>query len=161
MVLNNKGQSIFEFVIFLPLMVALYMIVLNFGSAINGSINQQKIARAYFFSKAKGNSMLPRADDLVGKNWDSVGMFFIGWSEKLQGGAIGNPIAPCYKIKNLVAPTAIESCEHAYTGDSTQYIRVRTVFGLCTTTYQSRGGAFWGQNPLMAAKVNGCEIIGM
>lgn len=155
---NNSGQSIFEFMIFLPLMLILYSGLMSFGNSINGSINQQKIARSYFFSKTKGNSMVPRTDDLAGKNWQSVGMFFIGWAESLSGGSvIGNPLAPCYKVQSFGADPTADKCNESYNKETTQFIRPMTVFGLCTTTYYQQNQN-WIPSPPMGASYDGCII---
>ena len=47
MVANRKGQAIFEFIIFLPILLILYGVLVSVSSAINGSINQQKATRGF------------------------------------------------------------------------------------------------------------------
>mgnify|MGYP001231508587 FL=1 len=39
---NEDGQSIIEFLLFLPFIIMMYSVVMSLGSAINASINQQK-----------------------------------------------------------------------------------------------------------------------
>jgi hypothetical protein len=49
--LNQEGQAVFELLIFLPFLLFLYTIYYTAGNAINGSINQQKAVRGYFYSR--------------------------------------------------------------------------------------------------------------
>ena len=41
---DNSGQAIFEFLVFVPLLLGLYGIIVNITGSINASINQQKSA---------------------------------------------------------------------------------------------------------------------
>ena len=49
MAAKQQGQALVEFIIFLPFMLMMYTVVITLGDAINGSINQQKATRAYFY----------------------------------------------------------------------------------------------------------------
>jgi len=85
--MDQKGQSVFEFIIFVPFLVFLFTIFYTCGSAINGSINQQKAVRGYFYSLVKGNSYVIGTQDLdiyKSKSMSQVGFFAIGWSEHGQ-----------------------------------------------------------------------------
>ena len=62
--LREEGQALFEFVVFLPFLLFILVLMFTLGNAINGSINQQKAARRYFFYLNKGNSTLPNASNL-------------------------------------------------------------------------------------------------
>ncbi len=61
---NQKGQAIFELIIFLPFLIFLYTIYSTTGNAINGSINQQKAVRGYFYGLLRGNSYINTTTDL-------------------------------------------------------------------------------------------------
>lgn len=128
---NQKGQALIELIIFLPLMFLVYSLVAGFASAINGSINQQKITRAYFYYRIQNNSTIPipERDMSVSK----TGMFFIGWREKFAQG--DNPVMTCYKISLPLGQTDDKSCDEAYEENSTQFIRIGTVYGVCGGTY--------------------------
>ncbi len=131
---NNEGQSLIEFIVFLPIVTILLVILLNIGSSINGAINQQKITRSYFFSRVKGNSMIPYEKE----NFEVFGMFHIGWAEIMKG---EQPVLPCYDLSlNILSDENDETDCKNYTGDSTQFIRVGTVFGMCGATYIRTSG---------------------
>lgn len=144
---NEKGQALIELIIFLPLMFMVYSLVAGFASAINGSINQQKIARAYFYYRVQNNSTFPAPSPGNHERWSRFGMFFIGWYDKfLQG---DNPAMPCYKISLPLGQSDDKSCDEAYEEDSSQFIRVGTVYGGCGNSYKNEDGTtIWLPNSL-------------
>jgi hypothetical protein len=132
---KQKGQALIELIIFLPIMFMLYSLISGFANAINGSINQQKVTRAYFYYRAQNNSTIPKPD--VGRifiNWSKFGMFFIGWKEYFSSGDL--PMLPCYKVSIPMKATATDKCEEKYTKTTSQYIRVGTVYGMCGATFE-------------------------
>ena len=134
---NQKGQALIELIIFLPLMFMFYSMISGFANAINGSINQQKITRAYFYYRVQNNPTIPKPDGAWEK-WSTFGMFYIGWKDMFTSGddeAGGQPLAACYKLSIPLAAAGNDSCAEKYTTPSTQYIRVQTVYGVCGTTY--------------------------
>lgn len=133
MKLNQRGQALIELIIFLPLMFMLYSVITGYANAINGSINQQKITRAYFYYRAQNNSTIPKPDADQGyMNWGRFGMFFIGWKDYFQG---RTPVHPCYRVSIPLSAGAADNCTEKYTRTTTQYIRVGTVYGVCGGTY--------------------------
>lgn len=131
---NQKGQALIELIIFLPLMFMFYSMISGFANAINASINQQKVTRAYFYYKVQNNSTIPKPeDDKIYKKWQQFGMFFIGWKDYFK--AEDKPVAPCYRITVPLGINASDVCETEYTTPSTSYIRVQTVYGFCGGTY--------------------------
>ena len=134
---NEKGQAIFEFILFLPFLILLFTIMSTVGNSINGSINQQKATRAYFFNLTKGNSFVPNRKDLTNyKNVGNfnVGMAGLGWIKRLEN---RNPVAPCYKLNTFYgSEDGPESCDEPTTAASTtRFIKVFTYFGLCGESY--------------------------
>ncbi len=130
---NEKGQALIELIIFLPIMFMFYSMISGFANAINGSINQQKISRAYFYYRVQNNSTIPKPDEGdTHMGWTKFGFFFIGWKEKFEN---QKPVAPCYKISVPMAPAGDDKCEDKYTEPRSMYIRVQTVYGVCGTTY--------------------------
>jgi hypothetical protein len=140
--IDEKGQALIEFIIFLPLMFALYGMISGFASAINGSINQQKIARSYFYFRIQNSSMLPFAaqETYERSSWKKFSIFFIGWATELEGDK--NPIAPCYKVTVPLRNAPQDSCAEKYSDDTTQFIRVGTVYGVCGATYAVDGSQY-------------------
>ena len=137
---QQKGQALIELIVFLPLMFMVYSLIGGFASAINGSINQQKVTRAYFYYRIQHNSTTPAPDypDQIYKNWRQFGMFFIGWKVKFIGE--DNPAMPCYKISLPISANKQDKCDESYSTQSSQFIRVGTVYGICGATYLNEGG---------------------
>jgi hypothetical protein len=162
--LDQKGQAILEFMLFLPFMLMMYSVSLSIGSAINASINQQKITRGYFYYSAQNNSVLPnprRTGPEPSDGWSVFGMQIMGWATRLVDGR--TPEAPCYKFKLPLGESAGDVCEEQYSGNSSQYIRVKTVYGICGATYVKSGSAVIPY-PRGAAVAGGislrhCELI--
>ncbi|MBF0299102.1 MAG: hypothetical protein HQK51_10305 [Oligoflexia bacterium] len=151
--LEDQGQAIFEFFLFLPLMLSIYVITVFIGNAINGSINQQKVTRAYLYFLMLGDSEYPTYEILKDSTQDGasqIGMFALGWKTRFEG---KTPVAPCYKMLSLsteVDPNLqsnlgdpIRQCAP---GDNTRplaYIRVKTSYGVCVGTFvKSDNGGF-------------------
>ena len=144
MLKNEKGQALFEFITFLPLMLMIYTLSLSVNNSIFGSINQNKIARGYFFANIRSNPTIPNNSTLDNGAWDqSWGHFFIGWAKDVKGGKI--PVSTCFKVISMFKPIEDDSCEDSPggggigSGATTQFIRPTTVFGLCGETYFKNG----------------------
>jgi len=136
--LDQKGQALIELIVFLPIMFMFYSMIAGFANAINGSINQQKIARAYFYYKVQNNSTIPKPDGDTYKNWRTFGMFFIGWKDYFVD---QKPVAPCYQLTIPLKASSSDKCEEKYSSDSTLFIRVQTAYGVCGGTYANLGNA--------------------
>lgn len=133
---SQKGQALIELIIFLPLMFMLYSLISGFANAINGSINQQKVTRGYFYYRVQNNSTIPKPDDAY-KSWGKFGMFFIGWKEYFGAGS--DPFLPCYRVSVPLKASDSDKCEEKYTKTTTQWIRVGTAYGVCGGTYVKLG----------------------
>lgn len=141
-ILDHKGQALIEFVLFLPFMMMMYMSILTIGNAINGSINQQKITRGYFYYRLSNNSTMPRplrdpSRPEPSEGWSIFGMQIIGWADKFEG---RNPVSACYKFA-LPFEDSEEECDDKFTETKTPFIRTETVYGLCGATYQKHTGS--------------------
>ncbi len=139
---KNKGQAIFEFIIFVPFMFLAYTVSINLMSAINGSINQQKVTRGYFYARLKGNSRAPNFGELaemqtVGASY--AGMLAIGWRDNpFADGETGSdvPKANCYKVASLFGQSILDTCEDKKDiGAPSSFVRVKTVYGICGASY--------------------------
>lgn len=159
---NEQGQALVEFVLFLPLMLVMYVTIVSLGNAINGSINQQKIARGYFYSRILNNSTIPKPSkrDQSFRNWRQFGMFFIGYAERKEG---NTPVSACYKLE-LPTPSSENTCDK-YAKTSTTFVRVSTAFGICGGTYlRSNDDVTWtsaasNQDGVrVASSIQGCTI---
>lgn len=143
----ENGQALIEFIIFLPLLITLYSVVGGYAGSINGSINQLKITRSYFYSRALNNSTLP-GPSISGnyKTWSRFGMYFIGWKDYFLGG--NTPVMPCYKVNIPFKGSTPDRCEDPYTATSSLYVRVGTAYGICGATYENRGGMTFLSDPI-------------
>jgi hypothetical protein len=64
-------------------------------------------------------------------------MQIMGWSMRLDG---TQPVAPCFKFMLPLGESVDDECGETYTGESSQFIRVQTVYGLCGATYGKLNG---------------------
>lgn len=136
---SQKGQAVVEFLVFLPFILMMYSVTLSISNAINASINQQKFARSYFYFNAAGNSTLPyprRDNPEPSDGWSLFGMQIMGWSTRLDG---REPVAPCYKFNLPLGENEEDTCDEGYSAQSTNFIRVMTVYGVCGATYGKNG----------------------
>ena len=138
---KQSGQALIELIIFLPLMFMFYSMISGFANAINGSINQQKITRAYFYYRVQNNSMVPKpGGDQTFLRWKLFGSYFIGWKDYFSGGASNSmPVAACYKLTTPLGSSNSDKCELKYTNPSTMFVRVQTVYGVCGATFATIG----------------------
>ncbi|WP_408098526.1 hypothetical protein ACJVC5_06325 [Peredibacter sp. HCB2-198] len=149
---QESGQALIELIIFLPLMFTLYTVISGFANAINGSINQQKITRAYFYYRVQNNSTIPRPDPTGNHlTWNRFGMFYIGWKYEFQDGE--QPVMPCYRISIPMKAPPTDKCDEAYNDTTTFFIRVGTVYGMCGATY-----ANFNQSTITAPDMNGMSF---
>lgn len=142
---NNRGQSIFEFIAFLPFLVIMYSIVYTVGNSINGSINQQKATRGYFYNLNKNNSFINTYSDLKlfeSNSMSLVGFSYIGWRVKSEsGGTIS--FAPCFSFNAMMKSGSDEGCDDKPNDpDISRHIRVYTAYGVCGPTYRFNGSQY-------------------
>ena len=154
---GEKGQALFEFIVFLPFLLFILTIMFMVGNAINGSINQQKAVRRYFFHYFKGNSTIPSNEDLTALFSGGVrrmGAVSVGWREKSVGDF---SFATCYPFAGLFGDD--EDCFRPSLQEGrSNYIRIYTTFGLCGETYiQSDEGPF-SPDYFRRAYASGCMI---
>lgn len=136
-ILNSKGQALFEFIVFLPLLLTLVTMMITTGNAINASINQQKATRGYFFNTIQNNSRIPTVRDLdlmFNNSLTQVSAFAFGWREEEEG---QNSSGACNRYTTIFGDiTSGETCKEPVLEDNkSQFIRVFTFFGVCTETW--------------------------
>ncbi len=167
---NQKGQALFELIVFLPLLMILYTIYATTGNSINGSINQQKAVRGYFYGLLKGNSYINTMGDLdeySEKNITTVGFSALGWREKSRNNG-GNSFAPCFKFSSVLKNDSSEECDSDTREEDSdgerisRYVRVFTFYGICGPVYTktSDGGAgnFYEVNPTQQNNPGNCIL---
>lgn len=136
---NQKGQAIFEFLFFLPILIFVYLTIQTSGNSINASINQQKAARHYYFNLLKNNSTTPWSFELessLGFNFTLLGMSYVGWRYKSENNG-GQSFGSCFKYNSIFVANDEEECDDPSEGDQTSpFVRVFTAFGICGETYR-------------------------
>ena len=152
---NDKGQAIFELILFMPFLVYFVTILFNSGSAINGSINQQKATRGYFYYIVKGNSMLPVAGDLtahMAEGITSVASASIGWAERKEGTA--EQYGTCYRYSTLYSSSDEKCDDKAQEPTSSIFVKPLTFYGVCSATYINRGDSTYIWDPAAGSSQN-------
>lgn len=139
--INNKGQAIFEMLVFFPFIVLLFTLIVTVGNSINGSINQQKATRSYFYYSVANDSMGAPIFDMgkfAENGVESSGMYSFGWKESQKG---ETPLAGCYKLNKLLGNGNNDTCFEAEVSEgTTSFIRVFTAYGLCTGVQRTDDG---------------------
>ncbi|MBC7539581.1 MAG: hypothetical protein H7281_12225 [Bacteriovorax sp.] len=135
-ILNQKGQALFEMILFLPFLMFLYTIYYTAGNSISGSINQQKAVRGYFYTLVKGNSYIVPLVDLRKYKEESitrVGFNSLGWKDHLAGKI---SVAPCFQFSSLLKNDSTETCGGKSEVElSSRFIRLFTFYGVCGPYY--------------------------
>lgn len=136
---NNKGQAIFEMVIFLPFLVFLFTIFYTVGNSLSGSINQQKAVRGYYYHLVKGNSYIVPPQDIEGYKAGGIkkmGFFAIGWSETQPDGQ--TPSGNCFHFTSMLKNGSTEECisKTRDPADESSFVRIFTMYGVCGPVFQ-------------------------
>ena len=138
---NQKGQAIFELVLFLPFLIFLYSIFYTVGNSVSGSINQQKAVRGYFYHLTKNNSYINTHRDILyfadQASLKVIGFGAVGWREK-EGGN-DNAFAPCFTFASMLRGSSEEKCEDPTrpVAESSSFIRIFTFYGVCGPVYSA------------------------
>ncbi len=137
--INQKGQALFEFIIFLPIFLYMIKILFDYGDAINHSINQLKVVRGYYSYSNAGDSNLPNlafANDFKGRGVAQIGSDAFAWSATKTTGSI-LPTGSCVKVMGFLGNGIQgETCEAPQVDNlKTQFIRAYSAYGVCTGTW--------------------------
>lgn len=142
--LNEEGQAIFEFVLFLPFIIFLYTVLINISNSINGSINQQKATRGYFYRLLKNDSRAPNRIDiefLVSRGINVVGPVSVGWRRKSVGDT--QSFGTCYKFMNFFGNETSEECDELREGEVTSnFVKLFTFYGVCGESYMKSDSGY-------------------
>lgn len=141
-ILNDKGQAIVEFIVFLPIMLVTYTLIVTVTASINASINQQKATRSYFYRFMKQNSYAPLVSTIGSetfRNIKNLGMYSIGWHIKSDDNA---RYAECFKLNGILNEDNGETCDRPARGSTqSNFIRVFTFYGICSANYVRADGS--------------------
>lgn len=136
---DDSGQSLFEFLFFLPLFVFFASFISNIGNSINTSINQQKLTRGYFFYLTQNNSFIP-ARGLLNNlgSLSRVSQFSIFYRVKENDNGKSRP--ETYEKPNIFIGGSDEESQYLRGDDEdldsqSDFIRIFTGFGICSNGY--------------------------
>lgn len=136
----QRGQALFELIVFLPVFLYMIKIVFDYGDALNNSINQIKVVRSYYHFTNANDSNLPNlkfSQDFVGKGIQSyIGSDAYSWSnEKTSSGVAA--MGSCVKVFSFLGSGITgDSCEAPQVEEAkTQFIRMYSAYGVCTGTW--------------------------
>lgn len=137
---NEKGQALFEMILFIPFILFLYTIYYTAGNAINGSIVQQKAVRGYFYISLKGNSYIVNRVDLLhlkDQGMKRIGFNAFGWTDHMGGSGGKESFGTCFKFSSLLKNGSNEECDsNARDSEgSSRYVRLFTFYGVCGPNY--------------------------
>ena len=164
---NQKGQSVFEFIIFIPFLFVFFGVFIAILSSINGSINQLKVTRGYFYGRLQNNSTHPKSTVLPaywGAGLTQAGLVAWGWQESQLN---EQPVANCYRIQSFFGELPEdEQCEKPVkeTGETglliSTFVKVKTLYGLCGATYRKgeNDGSERIYNGAILNSQSGCEL---
>ena len=157
--LNQKGQALFEMILFLPFLMFLYTIYYTAGNSISGSINQQKAVRGYFYALVKGNSYVIPLNDLkkFGGTIKKVGFNSVGWNDHLVG---TQSFAPCFKFSSLLKNNSTEECNGSDRDEegSSRFIRLFTFYGVCGPYYNTNQANNYEIDPRNQTFTESCTL---
>lgn len=139
---NEKGQAIFEMILFIPFILFLYTIYYTAGNALNGSINQQKAVRGYFYISMKGNSYVNNTVDLnilKGSGMKKIGFNAFGWTDHMGGSGGKETFGTCFKFSSILKNGSNEDCDsnERENPGSSRYVRLFTFYGVCGPSYST------------------------
>lgn len=155
-----QGQALIEFIIFLPFLVGLLALMYTIAGAINGSINQQKAARGYFYNIIANNSTLPLSRTVYGLKGigaTNIGVYSIGWMDEIVNNT--EPVAPCYQINSLIAGELNDQCKEPFSSEKkSRFIKVFTMYGVCGNLYTISNKGNYVQNVQNGSTSSACVI---
>jgi hypothetical protein len=139
--INQKGQALFELIIFLPLLLYMIKILFDYGDSINHSINQLKVVRGYYHYVNANDSNLPNlmfAQDFAQRGvLGHIGSDAYAWSSTKTTNGV-NPTGSCVKIFSFLG-SGISGDEcldpQVEDGNKTQFIRSFSAYGVCTGSW--------------------------
>jgi hypothetical protein len=161
---NEKGQAVFELVLFIPFLLFLYTIYYTAGNAINSSIVQQKAVRGYFYVTIKNNSYINSVSELntlKEKGIKRIGFNALGWTDHMGTGGT-ETYGTCFKFSSILNSGSEELCDSPDRQEqgTSRIIRIFTYYGVCGPTYtiDNRGDRLIVNPSLQAYGKTACEL---
>lgn len=161
---NEKGQAIFEMILFIPFILFLYTIYYTAGNAISGSITQQTAVRGYFYISMKGNSYVNTSvdiDALKSSGMKMIGFNAFGWTDHMGGSGGKETFGTCYSFSSLLRNGSSDTCEgpEREKPGSSPFVRVFTFYGVCGPVYTANSqDAFVVNQGIQGAGRDACVV---
>lgn len=145
---SQKGQSVFELIIFMPLFLYMTKVLFDYGDAINHSINQNKVVRGYYYYTISNDSNAPNwsfsedyylRGNIIGPN-AAIGLDSYAWSLDSTAGDL-RPKGSCVPVPGFLGnDLASDECRAPNIVDGkTRFIRSYSAFGVCTGSWINVG----------------------
>lgn len=161
---EQKGQAVFELIIFLPLLLLILTLMVTISNSINASINQQKVTRGYFYYTLRGNSLGLTRMDIVDYQdnfgMTNVGMSVIGWRRSDPEHGNEENFAPCFKFNSIFTSEATDQdCDFpSVSSGITPIVRVYTAYGICSETFSADTQPRLTVNHLERHRIGRCSL---
>jgi hypothetical protein len=154
---NEKGQSLLEFLIMLPLMLGLVALMTRVNTAIQASIVEQQYARAQTTWLTFNSPVYPvlrlQATELNGKNFNQM---MIGVSDNLISSDSNLPVASTTMIaRNPAVASRASNADQVDGPTSRALVRIRNTVTLCTQ------GNLQGGNAILPITTDGTSAAGL
>lgn len=146
---DEQGQALVEFLMMMPLLIALLWYVLHVNAAINTSIVQQKHVRSHLFIKMFNHANGPVKDEYEPPKGPARAHYAMAVSANVLGGgesgATGSIRAPVKRLGIGFNPS-VNTAANNDPGEPSggvlrQDIRIRTAFGICTSKKPALGSS--------------------
>lgn len=130
---NNKGQSILEFLFFLPLVIGIFFVIFLTNNAIQISIVNQKYIRAQTHFLNLNSPVYPRLELREGLIISGVNMYITGVSGNVNETS-SDTYAPEAALQRIIRPGSrnIGSEDPQIEPLNRGIVRVRSTLALCT-----------------------------
>jgi len=144
---NEEGQSLFEFLLMLPMLVGLTVILVRVNSAIQISIVNQQYARAQTLFLAFNNSTYPVLSQQSRLIKNGTNQLILGVSDNVADNEGYTPIASVQMITRNKSGQASDAPREEPTTMRAR-VRIRNSVTLCTPTFVV-DGAKGASQPIM------------
>lgn len=147
---NERGQSLLEVLLALPVLLSLFLILVRSNTAIQMSIVNQKYARAQALYLAQNSSYYPRRDFTEGPAFVRPGnehnRMTMGVADNVFGeGPDQEPVASSYRI--TPKPNQALDPSGDIDAERISQVRVYNTVALCTPSVVVQGGSQGGLIP--------------
>jgi hypothetical protein len=134
---REKGQSIIEFALLLPLMVAMLMLLIQTEMAINVAIVGQKYTRSHLYHLFFNHPYYLELGFLKSKNGEIYGRMWTGMDSKVSPDQTVYPIPPQVKIGTVKIKNddSVDNVEDSPEVKARQIVRIKMTSFTCSAPF--------------------------